>query len=102
MVLSEGGAPLSAGQKQLAALARALLKRSKVRQVERPPPFPISPAYPGCLCASADALMRATALRTCTSQPQLFGVPCLWLLPSLCRVRRARAQWCPEGRHMGC
>jgi ABC-type lipoprotein export system ATPase subunit len=31
MVLSEGGAPLSAGQKQLAALARALLKRSKVR-----------------------------------------------------------------------
>lgn len=30
MVLSEGGAPLSAGQKQLAALARALLKRSKV------------------------------------------------------------------------
>lgn len=30
MVLSEGGAPLSAGQKQLAALARALLKHSKV------------------------------------------------------------------------
>lgn len=33
MVLSEGGAPLSAGQKQLAALARALLKRSKVRTI---------------------------------------------------------------------
>lgn len=30
MVLLEGGAPLSAGQKQLAALARALLKHSKV------------------------------------------------------------------------
>lgn len=30
MQLSAGGAPLSAGQKQLVALARALLKRSKV------------------------------------------------------------------------
>ena len=29
MILSEGGSPLSAGQKQLAALARALLKHSK-------------------------------------------------------------------------
>jgi len=32
MVLSEGGSPLSAGQKQLAALARALLKHSKARR----------------------------------------------------------------------
>jgi hypothetical protein len=36
MILSEGGAPLSAGQKQLAALARALLKRSKVRRCQAP------------------------------------------------------------------
>lgn len=31
MMLSEGGAPLSAGQKQLIALARADLRRAKVR-----------------------------------------------------------------------
>ena len=31
MMLSEGGAPLSAGQKQLIALARAVLRRAKVR-----------------------------------------------------------------------
>ena len=30
MILSEGGAPLSAGQKQLIALARAVLRRAKV------------------------------------------------------------------------
>ena len=34
MVLSEGGSPLSAGQKQLAALARALLKHSKAALAE--------------------------------------------------------------------
>ena len=33
MILSEGGSPLSAGQKQLAALARALLKHSKARRL---------------------------------------------------------------------
>ena len=32
LVLREGGAPLSAGQKQLVALARALLRHAKVRQ----------------------------------------------------------------------
>lgn len=34
MVLAEGGAPLSAGQKQLVAMARALLRHSKVRPAD--------------------------------------------------------------------
>ncbi len=37
MILSEGGSPLSAGQKQLAALARALLKHSKARGIKCSP-----------------------------------------------------------------
>ena len=38
MQLSAGGAPLSAGQKQLVALARALLKRSKAGPGSHPSP----------------------------------------------------------------
>ena len=35
LALREGGAPLSAGQKQLVARARALLRHAKVRQQGR-------------------------------------------------------------------
>ena len=66
MVLSEGGAPLSAGQKQLAALARALLKRSKVR----PAAGPLAAAVfqtAGQLAAVACVLLWSSRAPTTTS-----------------------------------
>ncbi len=46
MTLSEGGAPLSAGQKQLIALARAVLRRAKVCCADT---WPMACLHPDCI-----------------------------------------------------
>ena len=62
MELAAGGAPLSAGQKQLVALARALLQRSKVRLA------------PSCMAALQPCPVDAILLG-----PDLaHGLPTVW------------------------